>query len=182
MASIPCSAASGGPTATIAPITIRITWPNPRARVSSQRLLITSPTRAITTTPIVWIAMVRAMSDKLQAQLMLTNRFLLQKRRATGLSEKGPRVGLDYSPDPVRCNIQDLCTTRFRDCDGSRLAGRPTWAHDPILIADEKSIWTGLKRGLARRCPNCGKGQLLRGYLTIRSPCEVCGNDNSVYP
>jgi uncharacterized protein (DUF983 family) len=49
-------------------------------------------------------------------------------------------------------------------------------------MADEKSIWTGLKRGLARRCPNCGKGPLLRGYLTILSPCEVCGNDNSAYP
>ena len=49
-------------------------------------------------------------------------------------------------------------------------------------MADEKSIWTGLKRGLARRCPNCGKGQLLGGYLTILSPCEVCGNDNSAYP
>lgn len=63
-----------------------------------------------------------------------------------------------------------------------RLARQPTWVHDPILMADEKSLWTGLKRGLARRCPNCGKGQLLRGYLTIRSPCEVCGNDNLAYP
>ena len=54
--------------------------------------------------------------------------------------------------------------------------------HDPIPMADEKSLWTGLKRGLARRCPNCGQGQLLRGYLTIRSPCEVCGNDNLAYP
>jgi uncharacterized protein (DUF983 family) len=65
---------------------------------------------------------------------------------------------------------------------GGLLARRPTLAHIPILMADAKSLWTGLKRGLARRCPNCGKGRLLRGYLTIRSPCEVCGNDNSVYP
>jgi uncharacterized protein (DUF983 family) len=63
-----------------------------------------------------------------------------------------------------------------------RLAKRSSWAHDPALMADEKSLWTGLKRGLARRCPNCGKGLLLRGFLTIRSPCEVCGNDNSIYP
>jgi uncharacterized protein (DUF983 family) len=54
--------------------------------------------------------------------------------------------------------------------------------HDPIEMADEKSIWTGLKRGLARRCPNCGEGQLLKRYLTIRSPCEVCGNNNLAYP
>jgi len=63
-----------------------------------------------------------------------------------------------------------------------RLAGRRTCVHDPIPMADEKPLWTGLKRGLARNCPNCGKGQLLRRYLTIRSPCDVCGNDNAVYP
>ncbi len=62
------------------------------------------------------------------------------------------------------------------------LGGAVNLGHDPTLMADEKSIWTGLKRGLARRCPNCGKGPLLRGYLTILSPCEVCGNDNSAYP
>jgi uncharacterized protein (DUF983 family) len=49
-------------------------------------------------------------------------------------------------------------------------------------MAIEKSIWIGVKRGLARRCPNCGKGYLFRGYLTIRVPCEVCGNDNTIYP
>ncbi|HTZ70545.1 MAG TPA: DUF983 domain-containing protein [Acetobacteraceae bacterium] len=49
-------------------------------------------------------------------------------------------------------------------------------------MAGEKSIQTGVLRGLARRCPNCGKGRLLRGYLTVRSPCEVCGNDNANYP
>ena len=46
----------------------------------------------------------------------------------------------------------------------------------------EKSVWTGLRRGIARRCPNCGEGRLFRGYLKIRSPCEVCGTDNTIYP
>lgn len=46
----------------------------------------------------------------------------------------------------------------------------------------EKSIWTGLKRGIRRRCPNCGDGRLFDGYLKIRSPCEVCGTDNMMYP
>ena len=50
------------------------------------------------------------------------------------------------------------------------------------LMAGDKLIWAGLKRGLARRCPNCGQGRLLIRYLAIRSPCEVCGNDNTVYP
>ena len=46
----------------------------------------------------------------------------------------------------------------------------------------DKSVWTGIRRGLARRCPNCGEGRLFAGYLKIRTPCEVCGTDNSVYP
>ena len=50
------------------------------------------------------------------------------------------------------------------------------------LVTDERSIWTGLKRGFALRCPNCGKGRLFSGYLKVLSPCEVCGNDNTIYP
>jgi len=49
-------------------------------------------------------------------------------------------------------------------------------------VAGEKSVWTGLKRGLARRCPNCGEGRLFSGYLKVRSPCEVCRADNTIYP
>jgi hypothetical protein len=49
-------------------------------------------------------------------------------------------------------------------------------------MSSERSIWTGLGRGLARRCLNCGAGRLLKGFLTIRSPCEVCGSDNHIYP
>lgn len=34
-----------------------------------------------------------------------------------------------------------------------------------------------LSTGLRRRCPRCGKGPLLRGYLTIRDRCPECGLD-----
>jgi uncharacterized protein (DUF983 family) len=46
----------------------------------------------------------------------------------------------------------------------------------------EKSIWRGICRGLAGRCPSCGEGRLFRGFLKIRLPCEVCAADNSIYP
>jgi uncharacterized protein (DUF983 family) len=46
----------------------------------------------------------------------------------------------------------------------------------------EKSIWTGIGRGLACRCPVCGQGRLFSAYLKIRPRCEVCGADNTVYP
>jgi uncharacterized protein (DUF983 family) len=44
------------------------------------------------------------------------------------------------------------------------------------------SVLTGLKRGLALRCPECGKGRLLHSYLKVRPVCEVCGHDNAQYP
>jgi uncharacterized protein (DUF983 family) len=31
--------------------------------------------------------------------------------------------------------------------------------------------------GLACRCPRCGEGKLLRGFLTLRPSCERCGLD-----
>lgn len=46
----------------------------------------------------------------------------------------------------------------------------------------EKSIWTGIRRGLACRCPVCGQGRLFSGYLKVKPRCEVCGTDNTIYP
>lgn len=49
-------------------------------------------------------------------------------------------------------------------------------------MSQDRPVLTGLKRGLCRRCPNCGEGRLFRGYLKLRSPCERCGTDNARYP
>ena len=32
-------------------------------------------------------------------------------------------------------------------------------------------------RGLACRCPRCGKGRLYSGFLDLRPSCEICGLD-----
>lgn len=34
-----------------------------------------------------------------------------------------------------------------------------------------------LSTGIRCRCPRCGEGPLLKGYLTIRDDCPVCGLD-----
>lgn len=37
-------------------------------------------------------------------------------------------------------------------------------------------IWTVLKRGFCRQCPQCGTQSMFSGYLTIQSPpCKSCG-------
>jgi uncharacterized protein (DUF983 family) len=37
-------------------------------------------------------------------------------------------------------------------------------------------------RGLAGRCPNCGKGKLFYRYLKVSPQCPVCGADLDRYP
>lgn len=34
-----------------------------------------------------------------------------------------------------------------------------------------------IRTGLACRCPRCGQGPLLQGFLDVRPRCEVCGLD-----
>jgi uncharacterized protein (DUF983 family) len=34
-----------------------------------------------------------------------------------------------------------------------------------------------IARGLAGRCPRCGKGRLFQGFLGLRQRCESCGLD-----
>lgn len=41
--------------------------------------------------------------------------------------------------------------------------------------AEERALRPALFRGWRRRCPRCGAGPLLKGYLKIRDACPVCG-------
>ena len=41
------------------------------------------------------------------------------------------------------------------------------------------SVTQSAMRGLACRCPRCGKGRLFQGFLSLRPRCEACGLDYS---
>ena len=41
------------------------------------------------------------------------------------------------------------------------------------------SLFSAFRLGLACRCPRCGKGRLLAGFLGVRPRCEECGLDYS---
>jgi uncharacterized protein (DUF983 family) len=45
----------------------------------------------------------------------------------------------------------------------------------------ERRLGQALHRGLRGRCPACGKGRLLRNYLTPNPTCGACGEDLSRY-
>ncbi|MEM9147514.1 MAG: DUF983 domain-containing protein [Pseudomonadota bacterium] len=41
----------------------------------------------------------------------------------------------------------------------------------------ERSLVPALVRGWRRRCPNCGGGPMMEGYLKVRSRCASCGQE-----
>ncbi|WP_420344914.1 DUF983 domain-containing protein [Paenirhodobacter sp.] len=46
-----------------------------------------------------------------------------------------------------------------------------------MTTADDRPVRAAILRGLACRCPACGKGPLLQGYLGVRPACPACGED-----
>jgi uncharacterized protein (DUF983 family) len=42
-------------------------------------------------------------------------------------------------------------------------------------MPDNASLRAAALRGLATRCPCCGKGALFKGFLTLRPRCDHCG-------
>lgn len=40
---------------------------------------------------------------------------------------------------------------------------------------DDRPLRPALLRGWRRRCPNCGEGPMMNGYLSVRDACPVCG-------
>ena len=41
----------------------------------------------------------------------------------------------------------------------------------------ERPVKTAMLRGWRRRCPCCGSGPLMSGYLKVRESCAVCGEE-----
>src|SRR5215475_7928310 len=78
--SIPCNAAKSSPITAVRQIRITIRFHKLTSRVSSRTRILT-PAKAIITTAAAWIAMVKAMSDKPQIQLVWANNAI----------EEGPR-------------------------------------------------------------------------------------------
>ena len=43
-----------------------------------------------------------------------------------------------------------------------------------ITHIEERETWPALMNGWKRKCPSCGNGPLLKGYLSVRKSCPVC--------
>ncbi len=47
-------------------------------------------------------------------------------------------------------------------------------AENSDRIGAERPLWPAVRRGFRRRCPNCGTGNVFKGYLKVRDTCPVC--------
>jgi len=47
----------------------------------------------------------------------------------------------------------------------------------PVTDLPLRDTWLALRRGLGLRCPSCGKGKLLAGYLKPVELCSSCGEN-----
>jgi uncharacterized protein (DUF983 family) len=43
--------------------------------------------------------------------------------------------------------------------------------------SSQPTVFQSALRGLACKCPRCGKGKLFNGFLTLRENCDACGLD-----
>ncbi|MCQ0970123.1 DUF983 domain-containing protein [Paracoccus sp. TK19116] len=49
-------------------------------------------------------------------------------------------------------------------------------------MEDKRDKKMALLRGLTNRCPNCGEGKILKGYLDVIPECSSCGVEFKRYP
>lgn len=47
----------------------------------------------------------------------------------------------------------------------------------PGSAEDERPLRPAMWRGWRLRCPNCGGGPMMRGFLKVREACPVCGEE-----
>jgi uncharacterized protein (DUF983 family) len=59
--------------------------------------------------------------------------------------------------------------------DASPKSRIPATHGAPDKGEDKRHVGLSILRGLAMRCPRCGRGGAFDGYLSIRCHCPVCG-------
>ena len=50
-------------------------------------------------------------------------------------------------------------------------------SHSTPASESERDARTAMRRGWSRRCPVCGKGAMMDGFLTVRRDCPDCGTE-----
>lgn len=51
-----------------------------------------------------------------------------------------------------------------------------------VMAEIHHPLFRSIGRGLAQRCPCCGKGGIYRRYLKVKPHCDACGHELARYP
>ena len=54
------------------------------------------------------------------------------------------------------------------------MTDHPVDSHTHDITENDRPLGRALRNGWRRRCPNCGSGPLLKGYLKVHDHCSVC--------
>ncbi len=46
-----------------------------------------------------------------------------------------------------------------------------------LYAQDARPLGPALRKGVRQKCPNCGSGPLLKGYLKVHDTCSECGEE-----
>lgn len=49
--------------------------------------------------------------------------------------------------------------------------------HTTDLSPDDRPLWPALRQGWSRRCPACGQGHMMAGFLKVAEACPNCGTE-----
>ena len=49
--------------------------------------------------------------------------------------------------------------------------------HSTDTPRDDRPLWPALRMGWSRRCPQCGQGHMMAGFLKVAPSCPACGTE-----
>ena len=50
-----------------------------------------------------------------------------------------------------------------------------TETRSTLPAVDDRPLWPAVRKGWARRCPACGTGSMMSGFLKVADSCPDCG-------
>lgn len=71
---------------------------------------------------------------------------------------------------PARAGVHGASMSQPAETDGAPM-------HSTDTPNAPRPAWPAMRRGWRRRCPNCGSGPMLQGYLRVRDHCPVCDEE-----
>lgn len=81
-----------------------------------------------------------------------------------------PQISMPQTAIPTPPTAMQVSARQSAPLSGEAIRDHHSDDHDA-----ERALGPALRRGWRKRCPSCGSGPLMSGYLKVRDTCPVCG-------